>query len=238
MASRKTLASNNQNDTSSNLLSQRNHLRSTQASGGMNNSKRKRLLWRSAKHGHGVAAFRALLKCYLSFYLQKNITETFNSPSSTPEAIPWEQWLSNTGFYNSSWPQEHIVYWKSFSLLQFHILSFIVEAMCGAQLQPHTPQINGSMSLAHLYSVLKQPDTHWLVSLLLPPAHNSRLCVSCLYVCVSTVQWCNDLKDFEDLQDWTLLSAGGCCWRLVLPLKPLAPQEGIGLDVQTESASR
>lgn len=147
------------------------------------NTPEKRLRWRSAQRGHGVAAFRALLKCDLSFYLQKkkNITETFNSPISTPEAIPREQWLSNMGFYNSSWPQEHIVYWQS--LLEFRILSFIFRAMCGAQLQALTPPINCSMSLAHLYYVLKQPDTHWLVSLLLSSPHISRLCVSCLCVC-------------------------------------------------------
>lgn len=159
MASGKTLASNNQNDTSSNLLSQWNHLRSTQAPGGMKNA------WEEAAVTFCTAwsqssCIQSIAEMW-SFILppEKNITETFNSPSSTPEAIPWEQWLSNTGFYNSSWPQEHIVYWQSFPLLEFCILSFIVRAMCGAQLQPLTPPINGSMSLAHLYSILKRPDT-------------------------------------------------------------------------------
>lgn len=94
----------------------------------------KRLRWRSAQRGHGVAAFRALLKCDLSFYLQKkkNITETFNSPPSMPEAIPWEQWLSNMGFYNASRPQEHIVYWQSYPLLEFCILSFIFQVWSSA----------------------------------------------------------------------------------------------------------
>lgn len=184
MASRKTVASNNQNDTSANLLSQRNHLRSTHAPGGMKHA------WEEAAVTFCTAWSRSSciqsIAEMWSFVLspeKKNITETFNSPISTPEAIPREQWLSNMGFYNSSWPQEHIVYWQSFPLLEFRILSFIFRAMCGAQLQALTPPINGSMSLAHLYYVLKQPDTHWLVSLLLSSPHISRLWVSCLCVC-------------------------------------------------------
>lgn len=133
MASRKTVASNNQNDNSAKLLSQRNPLRSTHAPGGMKNA------WEEAAVTFCTAWSRSSCSQSIaemwSFVLppeKKNITETFNSPSSMPEAIPREQWLSNMGFNNSSRPQEHIVYWQSYPLLEFRILSFIFQVWSSA----------------------------------------------------------------------------------------------------------